>query len=200
MGIQRYKCSSCGKRFQDHYVYKAHLPQTNAQISVLLKEGCGIRSIARILGISPTTVQSRILSIASTLLKPVIPLGKEYELDELCTYIGKKSRHIWVAYALRTDTKEVVDFAVGRRTNKTLKRVTNTLLGAEAVKINTDKLRNYRSLVPRHIHKLKQYGTNHIERMNLTLRTHLKRLNRRTICFSKSMAMLSACLTIYFWG
>jgi hypothetical protein len=43
-------------------------------------------------------------------------------------------------------------------------------------------------------------NTNHIERKNLSLRTHLKRLNRRTICFSKSLVILSACLRIYFWS
>ncbi|HMW09684.1 MAG TPA: transposase, partial [Bacteroidia bacterium] len=32
------------------------------------------------------------------------------------------------------------------------------------------------------------------------LRTHLKRLNRRTICFTRSAIMLFACLKIYFWG
>ncbi|WP_188464902.1 IS1 family transposase [Marivirga lumbricoides] len=39
-----------------------------------------------------------------------------------------------------------------------------------------------------------------MERKNLSLRTHLKRLNTRSICFSKSKVMLIACLTIYFWG
>ncbi|WP_255539589.1 IS1 family transposase [Flavobacterium sp. CLA17] len=38
-----------------------------------------------------------------------------------------------------------------------------------------------------------------MERKNLTLRTHLKRLNRRTICFSKSLVVFTAVLKIYFW-
>ncbi|MFY1046718.1 IS1 family transposase [Chryseobacterium sp. GP-SGM7] len=36
--------------------------------------------------------------------------------------------------------------------------------------------------------------------MNLNIRTHLKRLNRRTICFSKSNLILIAILKIYFWS
>uniref|UniRef100_UPI0038B39A68 IS1 family transposase n=1 Tax=Flavobacterium soli TaxID=344881 RepID=UPI0038B39A68 len=44
------------------------------------------------------------------------------------------------------------------------------------------------------------FGTNHIERNNLTLRTHLKRLNRRAICFSKSLIVLVFVLKIYFWS
>ena len=50
------------------------------------------------------------------------------------------------------------------------------------------------------LHSVKRFGTNHIERKNLTLRTHLKRLNRGTICFSRSLIVLNAVLKIYFWS
>ena len=126
--------------------------------------------------------------------------GKEYELDEMCTYIKSKQRKRWIVYAIRKDTRAVVDFSIGSRTNITLKRVTDTLVLSNELKVFTDKLPNYKSLLPRSIHSTKYRGTNHIERKNLTLRTHLKRLSRRTICFSRSESMLSACLKIYFWG
>ena len=98
------------------------------------------------------------------------------------------------------DNKEVVDFAVGCRTTKTLRLVTDTLILSNARMVYTDKLRQYASLLPIAIHLTTQYGTNHIERKNLSLRTHLKRLGRRTICFSRSFRLLQACLAIYFWG
>jgi len=53
----------------------------------LLKEGCGIRSIARLLHISAVTVLSRIRKIASAIVKPIITIGRTYEVDELRTYI-----------------------------------------------------------------------------------------------------------------
>lgn len=127
-------------------------------------------------------------------------MGKDYELDEMCTYVKKKTNLRWIVYAIRKDNKEVVDFAVGYRTNNTLKLVTNTLILSKARKIYTDKLKQYAALLPIAIHKTTQYGTNHIERKNLSLRTHLKRLGRWTICFSRSMGLLRACLAIYFWG
>jgi len=126
-------------------------------------------------------------------------LGKDYEVDELCTFIGNKSRKRWVVYAMRRDNHEVIDFRIGGRTNKTRKPVICTLILSNPQKIYTDGLANYRQLIHPDIHRVKRFGTNAIERMNLTLRTHLKRLSRRTICFSKSMRMLSACLKIYFW-
>ena len=49
------------------------------------------------------------------------------------------------------------------------------------------------------IHKVFKHCTNKIERNNLTLRTHMKRLNRKTICYSIANLMLEACLRIYIW-
>ena len=65
--------------------------------------------------------------------------------------------------------------------------------------IFTDKLKNYGYLIDEKQHSVKRFGSNHIERKNLTLRTHLKRLNRRTICYSKSLVVLIVILKIYFW-
>ena len=79
-------------------------------------------------------------------------------------------------------------------------RITSTLLLSGANHIVADKLNIYKELIPKEIHSTKHRGINHIERQNLTLRTHLKRLNRRTICYSKSIAMLYAVVKIYFWG
>lgn len=197
---QRYRCKFCLKTFLLNYFNHAYKNTVNGKLIALLKEGCGILSISRILKIGANTVLSRIKMIASRITKPKICFGKAYEMDELCTYVKNKNRKRWIAYAIRKDTKEVVDFSIGSRTNKTLKKVTDTLILSHAVKVYTDKLPNYRSLLPSTIHSTKFRGTNHIERKNLTLRTHLKRLSRRTICFSKSVAMLSACLKIYFWG
>ena len=195
-GKQKYRCKSCYKYQQQHYNKKV----ADQSIIDLLKEGCGIRSISRLLAISPTTTIRRILYISNQIQRPSIVRGKMYEVDELCTYIGNKSRKKWVAYSLRKDTKEVVNFAVGTRTKRTLQQLVNSLLLSEAKTIFTDKLNIYKSLIPEAIHCSRQYRINHIERKNLTLRTHLKRLNRRTICFSKSILMLTACLKIYFWG
>lgn len=129
-----------------------------------------------------------------------ITKGQEYEIDELRTYIGNKGRLYWIVYALCKVSKRVVDFKVGKRNAKTLQRVTDTLLLAEARKIYTDKYPLYQSLIPKAIHNQSAYKINHIERKNLSIRTHLKRLSRKTICFSKSRIMLEACLGIYFWN
>jgi insertion element IS1 protein InsB len=182
-GKQRFLCSSCRRCFVSSYTYAAYGKNISSAVKEHVKEGCGIRSIARLLKIGISTVLRKIVNIARSIPKPIIMLGKEYELDEIRTYVQKKSRLLWIVYAIRKDTKEVVDFTIGGRTNQTLKRVTDTLLLSHATKVFTDRLSNYRFLLPAAIHCTKQYGTNSIERKNLSLRTHLKRLNRKTICF-----------------
>lgn len=198
--IQLYFCKVCKSRFQESYQSNSCLTSDD-QIKTLVREGCGIRSISRILKISPTTVISRIKRIAKSISKPSpIPLGKEYEIDELATYIIRKKKRIWITYALRKDTRDVVDFTVGTRTLKTMRKVISTIVLATPKRDYTDKFINYKTLIPTDIHITKKRCINHIERMNLTLRTHLKRLNRKMLCYSKSILMLAACLRIYFWG
>ena len=198
-GNQRRKCQTCKRTQVIAYRYKAYHANTDKSIMLLTKEGLGIRSTARVLQISATTLLKRLQQIAAAIPRPVISKHKTYEVDELCTYVKKKSRQIWIVYALERTTKAVVSFAVGARTSKTLHIVTQTLLNAEAKAIHTDRLRQYATLIPDNIHHSKRFGTNHIERRNLSLRTHLKRLSRRSICYSKSPAILSAILKIYFW-
>ena len=199
-GTQKYRCCCCKKYQQEAYVRKGWHPCLNKEIKKHIIESCGIRSIARLLEISCTTVIKRILFIAQNINKPVMAMGKAYEADELKTYCGKKTCERWITYAIRTDTKEPVDFRIGRRTKKNIGAVIKTLLLSKAKKIYTDGLDLYRYLIPPKIHGRQWYKINHIERKNLNLRMHLKRLGRKTICFSKSDAMLEACVKIYFWG
>jgi insertion element IS1 protein InsB len=117
-GKQWYKCKGCGKTFIKGYSNNSYTVP-NSLISTLLKEGCGIRSMARVLQISATTVLKRILLIAKSIHKPAIAYNKAYEVDELRTYYKSKSKLLWVVYTLQ-DTGLGADFAVGSRTKTTL--------------------------------------------------------------------------------
>lgn len=146
-GIQRYICKLCKKTRVENYNYQAYKPDINNNIILFTKEGLGIRSTARILKISTTTLLKRIVSIARNIHQPVISRGKIYEVDELCTYIRHKRNFIWLVYALEKKSKNVVSFNVGKRTNKTLSRIVDILKLSEPKKIFTDKLKNYKYLI-----------------------------------------------------
>ncbi|WP_071841671.1 IS1 family transposase [Fluviicola taffensis] len=196
---QRYKCSTCMKYQQEIYSYNSHLVM-DMEIIGLIKEGVGILGISRLLQISKATVIRRTVRIGKSIRRssPIV-FGQKYQVDELFTYVGHKKNRVCVAYSIEESTGNVIDIVVGRRNKTNLRKVISTLVLAEASQITTDKLNIYKELIPSTVHSTKHRGINKIERKNLTLRTHLKRLNRRTICYSKSIKMLDAVLRIYFW-
>jgi insertion element IS1 protein InsB len=126
--------------------------------------------------------------------------GGIYQVDELFTFIGNKNKRVCITYSFDPKTNKVIDIVVGSRNKTNLRKVVDTLLLSNSKKIITDKLNIYKEIIPKTIHSTKFRGINGIERMNLNLRTHLKRLSRRSICFSKSVMVLLAIVRIYFWG
>jgi IS1 family transposase/transposase-like protein len=198
--VQRWFCKQCEKYFQATYTNKLCTKADDAQIVLLNNEGVGISGIGRILKISKSNVINRIRKIAACLVQPTFNETKqEYEVDEMYTYIKDKSIGCYITYALNRATKRVTDFIVGGRTKVNLDKVITTIKSLEPKKIFTDKLNIYNSIIDKALHVASAYKINHIERFNLTLRTHLKRLTRKTICFSKSKNMLENCLRLYFW-
>ncbi len=103
---QQYYCKSCCKRFIDYYCYNAYKTTINSKIVKLTKEGLGIRSTARVLRISTTTLLKRIIAIANSIKSPPIYKGKIYEVDEMRTYLKRKDKPIWLVYALERKAKE----------------------------------------------------------------------------------------------
>jgi len=115
-GTSRFRCKSCKRTHVSHYVYRACHPSLPENVSGYLKDGCGIRGISRLLSISASIVLRIILRIANRIRKPLVPIGKEYELDELRTYIKTMRQPFWVAYAIRKDTGAVVVLLSGSGT------------------------------------------------------------------------------------
>ena len=199
-GRQRLKCKNCGKNSQESYSYKSYYTSTNRILVALLKEGCGVLSIARVLGISKNTVLKRIILLGDTSLKPnFFPQNQTFQMDEMCVIINRKKPRFWIAYAIDKASGTVVDVRVGKRDKNTVAPVVKSILTHKPKRIYTDGLNIYPSLIPKEIHRVFKYGTNKIERYNLTIRTHVKRLARKTICYSKSSIHLEAHLKIYFW-
>jgi insertion element IS1 protein InsB len=201
-GIQRFQCKACLKFQQKEYVYSLCTEPHEKLIVKLSNEGTGISSIARIVELSKTSIIRKIKELAAKVLRPVLVEERQsYEVDEMHALVGNKelSRSLYIIYAINRRTKAVIDFVVGKRTTENIGKVIGSVLELNPKRIFTDKLNVYPGLIQAGIHTASIYQTNHIERHNLTLRTHQKRLTRKTICFSKSRAMLENCLRLYFW-
>jgi IS1 family transposase len=198
---QRWKCSSC-----DTTQFRVYKPKTiNSDRETLIKrlncENVGIRGIARLLSISPTHVVRCILQLSQLVKRPdYYEYGQEYELDELWSYSENKKNQQWVVWAINRKTRVVIDFVVGPRTKKTVNKLVEKLKSLHPKKIRTDEWSGYKTLfsdIPIGIHQQGRRITNRIERQGATVRNSLKRLNRKSLSFSKSPEMLEACILLY---
>jgi len=84
-GKQRFYCKECRESFVEEYSNYGCELGINDVIVNLLKEGCGTNSISRLLKISKTSVTRKILKIASSIKRPPILLGREYEVGAYAT-------------------------------------------------------------------------------------------------------------------
>lgn len=164
-------------------------------------EGMSISSMARLTGMSKSNVVNWIRKLGGWVQKPVIMEDKQkYQIDEMSVTVAKKRNYQYVIYAINKNSGRVVDLCVGGRTIENIYKVVNKVLKLNPARVSTDKLGIYTTLIPDKIHRTFPYNINVIERNNLTLRTNLKRLGRKTICYSKTKEMLECSLKIYFWG
>jgi insertion element IS1 protein InsB len=111
------------------------------------------------------------------------------ELDEMWSFVQNKSNQRWVWLAICHETRVVLAFVFGRRKDKVFLQLRNLLEPFGIRHFFTDDWGAYSRKLPSENHVIGKANTQCIERKNLTLRTRIKRLARKTICFSKSETM-----------
>jgi insertion element IS1 protein InsB len=119
----------------------------------------------------------------------VVERVNEAEVDEMWSFVGKKKEPRWLWHALDHQTGKVLAYVFGRRKDSVFLQLKALLEPFGLTRYYTDYWGAYeRKLVPE-VHSPGKRNTQQIERKHLTLRTRIKRLVRKTICFSKSIAM-----------
>ncbi len=105
------------------------------------------------------------------------------------SYVGKKKAPRWLWHTLDHQTGKVLAYVFGRRKDAVLRELKQLLEPFGISRFYTDHWGAYaRQLKPeRHFPGKRQ--TQRIERKHRTLRTRIKRLAWKTICFSKSIQM-----------
>ena len=83
--------------------------------------------------------------------------------------------------------KVALAYVFGLRTDSTLKQLLERLIPFKLALYCTDNWGAYERLLPEDKHLITKRYTQSIERQNLNLRTWIKRLVRKMICFSKSI-------------
>lgn len=195
---QRYRRKDCKRQFITDYTYQAYKAGVRSLVLPMTINGSGIRDISRVLSISTNTVLKLIRQAAAKVAEPVVPKRiADLELDEFWSFVEKKKRQRWRWYAFDRKRKRVTAFVNGRRTDHNCADLLKRLAGSRVQRFHTDKWESYLKLLPEKRHAVGKDGTRNIERHNLNFRTHIKRLQRRTICFSKSVEMHDAVIKLY---
>lgn len=195
---QRYRCKDCERQFISDYTYQAYKAGVRSLVLPMTMNGSGIRDISRVLSISTNTVLKLIRRAAEQVAEPLVPKRiADLELDEFWSFVEKKKRQRWTWYAFDRKLKHITAVVNGRRTDKNCARMLKQLDDSRVQRFHTDKWESYLKLLPKKNHVIGKEGTRNIERHNLNFRTHIKRLQRRTICFSKSVEMHDAVIKLY---
>ena len=113
----------------------------------------------------------------------------EAELDEMWSFVFSKANQRWLWLALDHQTHEILAYTFGRRKDEVFRTFQKLLAPFSISMFYTDDWGSYVRNIPADSHVISKKNTQSIERKNLTLRTRIKRLCRKTICFSKSILM-----------
>ena len=125
------------------------------------------------------------------------------ELDEMWSFVLKKSNKRWIWLALCRRTRQIVACVVGDRSEETCRRLWAHIPDSyRDCQSFSDFWDAYQKVFPEKTHHSvgKDSGeTNHIERWNNTLRQRLGRFVRKTLSFSKSDYFHEIVLRIFIF-
>ena len=105
------------------------------------------------------------------------------------SFVGKKQEPRWLWHALDHGTGKVLAYVFGRRQDEVFLQLKALLAPFGIPRFFTDHWGAYARQLAPEPHGPGKDNTQQIARKHLTVRTRLKRLARKTICFSKSIEM-----------
>jgi insertion element IS1 protein InsB len=119
----------------------------------------------------------------------VIRIAEEAEVDEMWSFVRRKKAPRWLWHAIDHRSGKVLAYVFGRRQDEVFLKLKALLEPFGITKYYTDSWGAYTRHIEVDQHQPGKRNTQQIERKHLTLRTRIKRLTRKTICFSKSIQM-----------
>jgi insertion element IS1 protein InsB len=114
---------------------------------------------------------------------------EEAEIDEMWSFVGKKSQQRWLWHAIDHQTGVVLAYVLGTRQDEVFLQLKALLAPFGIHHFYTDGADVYNRYIEPQQHIIGKIQTQKIERKHLTFRTRLKRFVRKTICFSKSIRL-----------
>lgn len=105
------------------------------------------------------------------------------------SYVGKKTNPRWLWHAIDRQSGQVLAYMFGCRKDQVFLQLKKLLEPFGIKRYCTDGWGAYGRHLPLESHEIGKRKTQRIERKHLNLRTRIKRLTRKTICFSKTEEM-----------
>jgi insertion element IS1 protein InsB len=115
--------------------------------------------------------------------------GLSSELDEMWSFVKTKANPRWLWHAIDHHTGKVLAYVFGRRKDAVFLKLQQLLEPFGITKFYTDGWGAYERYIDTKKHHVGKENTQKIESKHINLRTRIKRLMRRTICFSKTEQM-----------
>ena len=121
----------------------------------------------------------------------------ESEMDEMWSFVQCKKQERWLWHAIDHHTGAVLAYVLSDHKDSAFLALKALLEPFGIDQFYTDGWGAYqRHLDPAH-HSVGKRNTQRIERKHLTLRTRIKRLVRKTICFSKTVVMHDVVIGLF---
>lgn len=127
----------------------------------------------------------------------VIRLAEEAEVDEMWSYVQRKQEQRWLWHAIDHRNGKVLAYVFGRRKDEVFLKLKALLEPFGITRYYTDYWGAYTRHLEADEHQPGKRQTQKIERKHLTLRTRIKRLARKIICFSKSIQMHNIVIGLF---
>ena len=125
-------------------------------------------------------------------------------MDEMWSFYHDKKHQIWLWWAVEHETNIPLAYTFGTREHKYLDKLLDLLKPFPIRTVYADNNFAYENKIKDKVLIRGKKNTQKIERNHLTLRTRLKRLARKTICFSKDkdihQSVIGTFINIYFFG
>ena len=115
--------------------------------------------------------------------------GLSSELDEMWSYVRSKANPRWLWHAIDHHTGKVLAYVFGRRKDTVFVKLKALLAPFGITRYYTDGWGAYERHLDAEKHTIGKANTLKIESKHINLRTRIKRLVRRTLCFSKTKQM-----------
>jgi IS1 family transposase len=155
--------------------------------------GVGLRWLLYFMGERFTAAPEHLYVQPTVGTQRVILHRLEAEVDELWSFVGKKTNRQWVWIAMDALSRQIIAFHVGDHSGQSAHALWGKIPTEyqEQAIFYTDCYEVYKGVIPpaqhRAITKLAR-KTNHVEHFNCTLRQRVSRLVRATLSFSKKLA------------